>query len=228
MATKKVTKKVTKKSAPAKATKAAEKPAKKAPAPKSKPGAEKPTKKKAPGAAGDGDARALFKSAVKGLDKKWKAATAGMGFEDDVVQTGDYVMKLASAKVGVWPSDNTPYFRLRWVIANGDSQGKKVSTTDNLLNKEGEPNEVALSIIKGNLDKLGYDVEDLELADLADVADQLNEEKPAARCHVKATKGSQGDRTFYSVYVNRLIESDDPEESEEYEDEDEDEDEDEE
>ena len=218
------TKKVTKKSAPAKATKA---PEKKAPAPKSKPGIEKPTKK-APSAAGVVDARALFKSAVKGLDKKWKAATAGMGFDDDVVPTGDYVMKLSSAKVGVWPSDSTPYFRIRWVIANGDNQGKKVSTTDNLLNKEGEPNEVALSIIKGNLDKLGYDVEDLELADLADVADQLSEVKPAARCHVKASKGSQGDRTFYSVYVNRLIESDDPEESEEYEDEDEDEDEDEE
>jgi hypothetical protein len=204
------------KAAPKKAPAKAEKPSKPAPSKPSKP--EKPSKPTPAG--GSDDVRSLFRKATKGLDGKWKKAQAGMGFEDDVIPTGDYVARLNSCRVGVWQSDGSPWIKFRWVIANGEQQGKKITAQDNLI-RDGEPNEIALSIIKGNLDKLGYSVDDLSIEDMPDVAEQLSNDKPAARVHVKATKGSQGDRTFYSVYVNRLIESEEVEDEDEEGDEDE-------
>lgn len=155
--------------------------------------AKKKTSKKKSGGAVTGKADGFG----KGLDKAWKKtrkehAESKTDFEDDRVDSGDYVATV-TARAGV-DKNNNSYFAFAFTISRGDSKGSKFSSFYGLQR------ESAIDILMGQVEALGYDLDEVELTDLPNLAETLTNDPPEVRIQVK----HQGN--FQNAYIQGIVE----------------------
>ena len=110
-------------------------------------------------------------SRLKKVNAQWRKAEVR---QRGALPDGRYQMRLETL------SGNTVVFadrdggiraRVRLVVVNGPEEGLEGRSTTKswtLLDKDGSPNEISLSILKSDLATLGIDVESLDIKDVPD------------------------------------------------------------
>jgi len=160
---------------------------------KSAPTKKKTSKKKKSGGAVTGKANGFG----KGLSAAWKKnrkehAESKSDFSDDKVESGDYVATV-TARAGVDKNKNS-YFAFAFTISRGDSKGSKFSSFYGLQR------ESAIDILMGQVEALGYDLDEVELTDLPNLAETLTNDPPEVRIQVKHTGA------FQNCYIQDVME----------------------
>lgn len=138
---------------------------------------------------------------AKKLFKKAKESAKEGGYGNNI-EDGRYKAKITGAE---GPLEAQTSGRLQAVLSykilDGEFKGESIKSFPNL------ENEVGLSILIRDLNKLGYEVEDFD--DIEQALEELNEEAPNVRITVK-TKNE-----FQNVSIDKLLDKDDVEEEEE-------------
>lgn len=144
-----------------------------------------------------------YKSAFA-AGRKNAAEYKGGGGENVKLDDGNYVCRLTSASVNFTldkrgnpvPKNEgkMPGFSMRFVVLRGEDKGQQPSTWSGLHS------EIQVSILVNQLALLAEcDPEDIELAQLPELAEQLSEAKPIVRLQAKTTTNKKGTFTNYTI-----------------------------
>lgn len=177
---------------------------------------ESPKKSNPSGAGASG-----FLAAAKTVAGNWKKARdvepTNAGKPD--IEDGSYVAKLTDAVPGVREVQvkegkvtkkvKVPNVRYSFQITKGEYKGTKLSRIDSFDEKNAERSSA-------NIQRLGYETEDVEMSDLPDLFAQIKEDAPVVKLAVK----NNGE--YLNVYINGIVGDDDEDEDEDEDAEDED------
>ncbi len=152
--------------------------------------------------------------ALAAAQKLWRKAKKKMGERTKVVEFDDgrYLARLVGAKLEK-SNAGRAQIRFVWKFVEGEYEGKEkwafqgIETEDNL------------TFLCADLDRLGYDVEEIDdlVKDLPGILAELEKAKPVCRISLKTKDGSE----YQNVYISKLMSTDEEDEDEEDEDSDE-------
>lgn len=191
MAKKKAAPKAAKKTTPKKSAKkkaAPKKPAAKA----AKPAAKKPAAKKK---------NNEFDHRLKSLQKHWKGAKENAGdFEN--LDAGGYVCWL-NAEIGESANGRLQVTWRHQVAQREHEQAGFIQPSWTGLEKAEN-----LVWLARTLSKLEYELDDLEITEIADIVAEINENPPLVRITVRENEGSDGN-VYTNVYIQKVLDVDD-------------------
>lgn len=152
-----------------------------------------------------------FAVAARKVGKAWddaRNADPTNTFSTPNIDDGTYNCKVKSAKCGVIENGKNkgmPFVSIVFTVTDGEFEGTNLPVMHTLAD------DVKMSFLSKDLQRLGYETKDTSLADVEGMIDDLAETLPDVQVDVKNkySKDANGnERHNVNVYVNSLIEAD--------------------
>ncbi len=143
---------------------------------------------------------ASFLNKLTGLKKKWDAAKAAAESQQGQfaeVPDGVYVARLTESVVHQSEKGNVGVLT-KLVILSGEEKGNTVTRWDGLEREEGLPYVIRF------LRSLGVEMDDVSIDDLEDALKGLTKKHPVCKIRLKTKEGEKGE--FQNVYINKIVE----------------------
>lgn len=163
-----------------------------------------------------------FLKAAKGASKTWAKARKvdpGESMGQPEMEDGQYIAHHHKFTYGA--KDGKAWASWTFNVAEGDNKGDKPNKFYAL------DRDVSMEQLSKDLQRGGFDIADLELADLPGIADELNDADPKATFKItvknnegtgKDKKGKKVTKKYLNLYVDKVIEDYEAEESDDEED----------
>lgn len=152
------------------------------------------------------DNAALLDKKLGNLGKVWKKARTvdpKGNFEDPDVPDGTYSARIDSAKLGLTQKEDLT-FEIKLVIEGGEYDATKVRIFHMLKGDDEEALQKKLEFLAKDLKRAGYEIDDLDPADLKDIAAHMTENKQLLEISTKQGEDKQKNRRL-NVYINKLV-----------------------
>lgn len=154
------------------------------------------------GSASASDAFLKAAGKVSGAFKKARTVKAD-SFEDPDIPNGLYPARVTDVQLGV-TKNNDPWFKIAAVIASGEYEGTALSIFHSIV----AARESSAEFLCKDLQRAGYETEEMDIADLPGIADHLKENKPLLEIRAKwndlkdkVTKLPTGEKKL-NLYIN--------------------------
>lgn len=167
------------------------------------------------------DPKAEFLAAAKKGEKAWKksrTAEPGDSFSQPELPDGNYDARITAARYGKTKAGD-PYVSFNFKIVDGEYEGERPNKFYNLSDEQG------MEYFVKDLKRLKIETEEMTMADVVEVCEQINEDQPGVSLNTK-TKSVKNKKTKkmedrLNVYIDKPIDIADEDDDEEEDDEEE-------